>query len=314
MQGVIDLKGRSWLFLCLVTVVSVLLSSCAFNLFANFELRDLLIRGSVEQRLQAASNALSGSNYDAAIALAGSVLNELLGLDLANEQLERLLDSTSTVYEMAQALEGATPTDELIDALKILVEAVARKTNKDVTSLAEEIFEVLQELGVDLGPSKSVSKQNTEFWDVLEAHAGTLISLLANTFNARHVLKLLTSGYYFIAKNSTEKDLPAALCVFYDTGYMFNLLIDVDDDGDITDEQFVKDVITDPASIVEFSQQAESGLHNDLEDCKEFVWAYDVLKEMLDVLSIEATFTTLDATSLSRKQTIYEVFTLLFGE
>lgn len=314
-MGVIDLKGKSWLFLCLVTVASVLLSSCAFNLFANFELRDLLTQGTTGQRLQAASNALSGSNYDAAIALAASVMNELLGLDLTNEQLERLLDSTSTVYEIAQALEDATATNELIDALKILVEAVARKTNKDVTSLAEEIFEIFQELGVDLKSQKSVSKNGGEnFWSTLETHAGTLVAQLANTFNSRHVLKLLTSGYYFIAKNSTEKDLPAALCVFYDTGYMFNLLIDVDDDGDITDEQFVKDVITDPASIVEFSQQAESGLHNDLEDCKEFVWAYDVLKEMLDVLSIEATFTTLDATSLSRKQTIYEVFTLLFGE
>lgn len=308
------MKGKSWLFLCLVTVASVLLSSCAFNLFANFELRDLLTRGTTEQKLQAASNALSGSNYDAAIALAASVVNELLGLDLTNEQLERLLDSTSTVYEMAQALENATPTNELVDALKILVEAVARKTNKDVTSLAEEIFEIFQELGIDLGPSKSVSKQNTEFWGVLETHAGTLVAQLANTFNAKHVLKLLTSGYCFIAENSTNNTLPAALCVFYDTGYMFNLLIDVDDDGDVADEQFVKDVMTNPASIVEFSEEATSGLYNDLEDCSEFVWAYNVLERMLNVLSIEATFTTLDATSLSQEENIYGIFTLLFGE
>ncbi|KAF2957403.1 hypothetical protein AS159_06910 [Thermotoga sp. Ku-13t] len=308
------MKGKSWLFLCLVTVASVLLSSCAFNLFANSELRDLLMQGTTEQRLQAASNALSGSNYDAAIALAASVMNELLGLNLTNEQLERLLDSTSTVYEITQAFEDATATNELVNALKILVEAVARKTNKDVTSLAEEIFEIFQELGIDLGLSKSVSKQNTDFWDVLETHAGTLVAQLANTFNTRHVLKLLTSGYYFITKNSTDNTLSVALCIFYDTGYMFNLLIDVNDDGEITDEQFVKDVMSDPASIVGFSQEATSGLYKDFEDCYEFVWAYDVLKEMLDVLSIEATFATLDATSLSQEKNIYGVFTLLFGE
>lgn len=308
------MKGKSWLFLCLVTVASVLLSSCGFNLFVNFELRDLLARGTIEQRLQAASNALSGSNYDAAIALAASVVNELLGLDLTNEQLERLLDSTSTVYEIAQALEDATATEDLVDAVKILIEAVAWKTNKDVTILAREVYEIFQELGIDLGLSKSVSKQNTEFWDVLETHAGTLVAQLANMFNTRHVLKLLTSGYYFVTEVSTDNFIPAALCVFYDTGYMFNLLLDLDDDGNVTDEQLVKDVISNPASIVEFSQEATSGLYNDFEDCSEFVWAYGILGEMLDILSIEATLTTLDATSLSQKEKVYEVFTLLFGE
>lgn len=277
------------------------------------ELRNLLASGTLEQRLEAASNALSGGNYDAAIALAASVINEKLNLGLTVEVLEKLLDSTSTVYELAQAIQSATVTEDVLDAVKILVEAVALKTEKDIASLADEVIEILQQLGIDLTPSKSESN-NSNFWAEFETNAGTIVKFLAETFDGRYTLKLLTSGYYFVTKNSTDNTLSAVLCSLYDIGYMFNLLLDLNDDGNVTDEKFVKDVITNPASIVEFSQQATSGLYNDTKDCEEFIWAYGILKDMFDILSISATFTTLDATDLSDKQHISDVFEILFGE
>lgn len=307
------MKRRSWLILCLTTITLVLLSSCAFNLSANLELRNLLTSGTVEQRLEAASNALSGGNYDAAIALAASVINEKLKLKLTVEVLEKLLDSTSTVYELAQAIQSATVTEDVLDAVKILVEAVALKTEKDIASLADEVIQILQELGIDLTPSKSESN-NSNFWAEFETNAGTIVKFLAETFDGRNALKLLTSGYYFIATNTTDNTLPAVLCSLYDIGYMFNLLLDLNDDGNVTDEKFVKDVISNPASIVEFSKQATSGLYSDTKDCEEFIWAYGILKEMFDILSISATFPTLDATALSDKQHISDVFEILFGE
>jgi len=214
------LKGRSWLILCLTTITLVLLSSCAFNLFANLELRNLLTSGTVEQRLEAASNALSGGNYDAAIALAASVINEKLRLELQVEVLEKLLDSTSTVYDLAQAIQSATVTEDVLDAVKILVEAVALKTEKDIARLVEEVEEVipiLQELGIDLTPSRSKSN-SSDFWAEFETNAGTIVKFLAETFDGRYTLKLLTSGYYFIATNATDNTLPAVLCSLYDIG------------------------------------------------------------------------------------------------
>lgn len=307
------MKGRSWLILCLTTITLVLLSSCAFNLFANLELRNLLTTGTVKQRLEAASNALSGGNYDAAIALAASVINEKLNLGLTVEVLEKLLDSTSTVYELAQAIQSATVTEDVLDAVKILVEAVALKTEKDIASLADEVIQILHELGIDLTPSKSKSN-GSDFWAEFETNAGTIVKFLAETFDGRYTLKLLTSGYYFVTKNSTDKTLPAVLCSLYDIGYMFNLLLDLNDDGNVTDEKFVKDVISNPASIVEFSQQATSGLYNDAKDCEEFIWAYGILAEMFDILDIQATFETFDATTLSEKEHISDIFNTLFGE
>ena len=307
------MKGRSWLILCLTTITLVLLSSCAFNLFANLELRNLLTSGTLEQRLEAASNALSGRNYDAAIALAASVINKKLNLGLTVEVLEKLLDSTSTVYDLAQAIQSATVTEDVLDAVKILVEAVALKTEKDIANLAYGVIPILQELGIDLTPSRSKSN-SSDFWAEFETNAGTIVKFLAETFDGRYTLKLLTSGYYFVTKNSTDKTLPAVLCSLYDIGYMFNLLLDLNDDGNVTDEKFVKDVITNPASIVEFSQQATSGLYNDTKDCEEFIWAYGILAEMFDILSISATFTTLDATTLSNTRYISDVFEILFGE
>ena len=310
------MKGRSWLILCLTTITLVLLSSCAFNLFVNFELRNLLTSGTVEQKLEAASSALSGGSYDAAIALAASVINEKLGLDLKIEDLEKLLDSTSTVYRLAEKIQDATVTEDLFDAVKILVEAVAFKTEKDISSLADEVIEILQQLDIDLGFTKSKSN-GSDFWAEFETNAGTIVKLLAETFDGRYTLKLLTSGYYFIAKNSTDSTdntLPAALCSFYDIGYMFNLLLDIDDDGNVSGEKFVEDVINNPASIVEFSRQATSGLYYDTEDCLEFIWAYGILQEMFEILDIQATFVTLDATTLSEKEHISDIFDILFGE
>jgi hypothetical protein len=273
----------------------------------------LLTSGTVEQRLEAASNALSGRNYDAAIALAASVINERLKLKLNVEVMEKLLDSTSTVYELAQKIQSATVTEDLLDAVKILVEAVARKTEKDIANLAHEVIPILQELGIELTPSKSKSN-GSDFWAEFETNAGTIVKFLAETFDGRYTLKLLTSGYYFVTKNSTDKTLPAVLCSLYDIGYMFNLLLDLNDDGNVTDEKFVKDVITNPASIVELSEEATSGLYNDAKDCEEFIWAYEILKEMFDILSISATFTTLDTTTLYEKEHILDIFNTLFGE
>jgi hypothetical protein len=307
------LKGRSWLILCLTTITLVLLSSCAFNLFANLELRNLLTSGTLEQRLEAASNALSGRNYDAAIALAASVINKKLNLGLTVEVLEKLLDSTSTVYDLAQAIQSATVTEDVLDAVKILVEAVALKTEKDIANLAYGVIPILQELGIDLTPSRSKSN-SSDFWAQFETYAGTIVKFLAETFDGRYTLKLLTSGYYFIATNATDNTLPAVLCSLYDIGYMFNLLLDLNDDGNVTDEKFVKDVITNPASIVELSEEATSGLYNDAKDCEEFIWAYEILKEMFDILSISATFTTLDTTTLYEKEHILDIFNTLFGE
>jgi len=273
----------------------------------------LLTSGTLEQRLEAASNALSGRNYDAAIALAASVINKKLSLGLTVEVLEKLLDSTSTVYDLAQAIQSATVTEDVLDAVKILVEAVALKTEKDIANLAYGVIPILQELGIDLTPSRSKSN-SSDFWAEFETNAGTIVKFLAETFDGRYTLKLLTSGYYFVTKNSTDKTLPAVLCSLYDIGYMFNLLLDLNDDGNVTDEKFVKDVITNPASIVELSEEATSGLYNDAKDCEEFIWAYEILKEMFDILSISATFTTLDTTTLYEKEHILDIFNTLFGE
>jgi len=273
----------------------------------------LLTSGTLEQRLEAASNALSGRNYDAAIALAASVINKKLNLGLTVEVLEKLLDSTSTVYDLAQAIQSATVTEDVLDAVKILVEAVALKTEKDIANLAYGVIPILQELGIDLTPSRSKSN-SSDFWAQFETYAGTIVKFLAETFDGRYTLKLLTSGYYFIATNATDNTLPAVLCSLYDIGYMFNLLLDLNDDGNVTDEKFVKDVITNPASIVELSEEATSGLYNDAKDCEEFIWAYEILKEMFDILSISATFTTLDTTTLYEKEHILDIFNTLFGE
>jgi len=128
----------------------------------------------LKQKLEAASSALSGGSYDAAIALAASVINEKLGLDLKIEDLEKLLDSTSTVYRLAEKIQDATFTEDLFDAVKILVEAVAFKTEKDISSLADEVIEILQELGIDLDFTKSKSN-GSDFWAEFETNAGTIV-------------------------------------------------------------------------------------------------------------------------------------------
>lgn len=297
-----------------VILVLMLLSSCAFNLLSNFELRDLLSTGTAEQKIESAQSALSGGNYDAAIALAASIINQELGLNLKVEDLEKLLDSTPTVYQLVQALQAATSTEDLIEAVKILVEAVAHKTKKDVASLSEGVHELLQEIGVLSTYSRTTFKDNSNFWEEFETSAGTIVALLSKFFDGRNSLKILVGGYRFIAVNTSEdRDFSASLCAFYDICYMFNLMLDTNNDGNVTNEHFVKGVVNDPDSIVDLSKESMSGLYNDPFACDEFVWACEVLKDMFNILNIEADVPIVDSTTLSQKQKIYDVFTILFG-
>lgn len=306
--------GKKPIALWFVTLTLMLLSSCAFNLLSNFELRDLLSTGTTEQKIESAQSALSGGNYDAAIALAASVINQELGLNLKVEDLEKLLDSTPTAYQLTQALQDATPTEDLIEAVKILVEAVAHKTKKDVASLSEGVHELLQEIGIFRAYSGTIFKDNSNFWQEFETSAGTIVALLSKFFDGRDSLKLLVGGYRFIAVNTAEdRNFSAALCAFYDICYMFNLMLDLNNDGNATDEHFVKGVVNDPDSIVDLSKEAMSGLYNDPFSCDEFVWACEVLKDMFDILNIESDVPIVDSTTLLQKQKIYDVLAILFG-
>lgn len=297
-----------------VILILILLSSCAFNLFSDFELEELLSEGTTEQKIESAQNALSCGNYNAAIVLAAFVINQELGLNLKVEDLERLLDSTPTVHQLVQALQDTTPTEDLIEAVEILVEAVAYKTKKDVTNLSDSIYELLQELGVFASYSGKAFKGSSDFWEEFETNAATIVALLSKFFDGRNCLKILVGGYRFITVNTNEdRDFSAALCVFYDICYMFNLILDLNNDGNVTDEQFVKGVVNDPDSIVDLSKEATSGLYNDPLACDEFVWACEVLKDMFDILNIEANVPIVDSTTLSQKQKIYDVFTIIFG-
>ncbi|MEN3008971.1 hypothetical protein [Pseudothermotoga sp.] len=304
---------KSLIVLWSVVLVLMLLSSCAFNLFSNLELKDLLSTGTTEQKIETAQKALSGGNYDAAIALAAAVINKELSLNLKIEDFERLLESTSVVYQLSQALQDATPTEDLLEAVRILVEAVACKTKKDLASFSEDVYDLMEELGIFDVRSKTIPKGNSNFWGEFETSAGTIVAILSEFFDNGNALKLLTSGYHFISMNSSEdSNFSAMICVFYDICYMFNLLLDVDNDGNVTDETFVKNIINNPDSIVELSQEATSGLYNDSFACNEFVWALNVLKDMFDILNVEANVPTIDSAMLSQKQKIYDVFTILF--
>lgn len=292
----------------------MLLSSCVFNLFSNFELRELLSTGTTEQKIESAQSALSGGNYDAAIALTASIINQELGLNLKVEDLEKLLDSTPTVYQLVQALQDATPTENLIEAAKILVKAVAHKTKKDVASLSEGAHELLQEIGVLSTYSRTTFKGNSNFWEEFETSAGTIVALLSKFFDGRNSLKILVGGHRFIAVNTNEdRDFSASLCAFYDVCYMLNLMLDLNNDGNITDEQFVRGVVNDPDSIVDLSKETMSGLYNDPFACDEFLWACEVLEDMFSILNIESDVPIVDSTTLSQKQKMYDVFIIFFG-
>ncbi|MCS7175418.1 hypothetical protein [Pseudothermotoga sp.] len=302
---------KNLIVLWFVVLVLMLLSSCAFNLFSNLELRNLLSTGTTEQKIKAAKEALSGGNYDAAIALSTAVINRELNLNLTIEDFERLLESTSVVHQLSQALQGATPTKDLLEAVRILVEAVACKTKKDLASFSEDVYDLMEELGIFDARLKTIPKGNSNFWGEFETSAGTIVSVLSEFFDNRNALKLLTGGYHFIAMNTNEdRNFSAMICVFYDICYMFNLLLDVDNDGNVTDEAFVKNVINDPDSIVELSQEATSGLYNDSFACDEFVWALNVLEDAFDILGIEASFPAINSATLSQKQKIYDVLIL----
>ncbi len=312
------MRGKSLLMVWIVVVAALFLSSCAFNIFANLELQNLLSSGTTQQKLDAAKGALSSKDYDKAIALSGSVLNDKLDLGLTNEQLTGLLDSTSTLYDFAQALYDKKDelTDEAIEAIKILVEAAASKSGKSITDLVSDFQEIAQELGLDLSQIFPKTRNGTQdFWQILETNAGTVVSTLASFIDNAQLLKLLTSGYYVLVNATQTQDSSstyAAFCIFYDLGYMLNLVLDTNNDGKITDENLVKQTITNPASFTELAFDTTSGLYHDENNCDEFVWAYEIMKEVTGVLSLDITLPDPPATdSLYQAQYLADLFDLL---
>ncbi len=313
---------RNLVLLWVVVLMSLFLSSCAFNLFAGFELDSLLSSNNVDQKLAAAKNALSSGDYDKALALAGSILNQQLNLSFTNEQLKKLLDSTNTVYEFAQALYDKKDelTDKAIDAVKILIEAAATKSGKSLTEVTSDLLEIAQELGLDLSEIFPKSKNGGEgnFWQTFETVAGTAVSIIASFMDNGQLLKLLTSGYYALATATHTADsspMYAGLCAWYDLMYIFNLILDLNNDGKVTDEPLVKATITKPASFTELISETTSGLYQDQRACDEFVWAYEIMDDVLEILKIDITLPTTPAAHVLRdKEKLSELFELLGGE
>ncbi|MEJ5229700.1 MAG: hypothetical protein WHT65_06825 [Pseudothermotoga sp.] len=316
------MRGKTLIMLWVAVLAGLFLSSCAFNLFGSLELQNLLSTGTVDEKLEAAAGALSSKDYDKAIALAGSVLNEELDLDLTNDQLMTLLDSTSTLYEFAEALYDKRDelTDNAIEAVKILLEASAAKSGKSVADVISDLGDIAEELGLDLSEFMPKTKNGGEqdFWQIIETNAGTIVSTIASFFDNAHVLKLLTSGYYALATATRAEELSpmyAAFCTLYDLGYMLNLALDTNNDGKITDETLVKETITNPASFTELANNTKSGLYQDREDCDEFVWAYDILKEILPIVGIDMALPDTPAIeNLSNAQYLPDLFELLVGD
>lgn len=314
------MAGRTLLLIWIVVFLGLLLSSCAFNLFAGFELQNLLSSGTISQKLDAAAGALASKDYDKAITLAGSVLNEKLDLGLTNEQLMKLLDSTSTVYDFAQALYDKK--DELngdaIEAVKILIEAAAAKSGKSLTEVISDLEEIAQELGWDLSEIMPKSKNSGEdsFWQTFETAAGTAVSILASFMDNAELLKFLTSGYYVLATATQTQDsspMYAGFCAWYDLMYIFNLILDINNDGKVTDEQLVKATITKPASFVELAPDTQSGLYNDEPACDEFVWAYGIMNQVLEILNIPTLPDPPSTNDLCGAEKLSDLFNLLGG-
>jgi len=310
--------GKTLIMLWIAVLAGLFLSSCAFNLFGSFELQNLLNSGTTDQKLAAAAGALSGKDYDKAIALAGSVLNGLLDLGLSNEQLMKLLDSTSTLYEFAEALYEKRDelNDQAIEAVKIILEAAAGKSGKTITDVISDLENIAEELGLDLSQFMPKTKNDSEpdFWQIIETNAGTIVSKISKFFDEAHVLKLLTSGYYVLATATQTADsspMYAAFCAWYDLGYMLNLIFDINNDGKITDEQLIKNTIANSAS---FTTDATSGLYNDERACDEFVWAYEIMSEVIGIIGVDLTLPDVPATSaLCNAEKLSDLFDILAG-
>ncbi|MGJ8455198.1 hypothetical protein ACSFC1_07840 [Pseudothermotoga sp. U03pept] len=315
------MKGKNLIMIWAIVLAGLLLSSCAFNLFADLELQNLLNSEKTDQKLVAASGALSSKDYDKAIALAGSVLNELLGLDLSNEQLMNLLDSTSTLYDFAEALYEKKDelNDQAIEAVKIILEAAAAESEKSIADVISDLEDIAQELGLDISEflPKSKNNEQEDFWQIIETNAGTIVSTISKFFDDAQLLKFLTSGYYALATATQTADsspMYAAFCAWYDLGYMLNLIFDTDNDGKITDEQLIKSTITNPASFVELTSNATSGLYHDETACNEFVWAYEIMNEVIGIIGADLTLPDLPATTdLYGTEKLSDLFNILAG-
>ncbi|ABV32820.1 MULTISPECIES: outer membrane protein assembly factor BamD [Pseudothermotoga] len=313
------MKLKTITTLWLIVASILLLSSCAFNLFGDLEFQSLLSSGTDEQKLENAKNALSSKDYTKAIALSGSVLNNILGLNLTNEQLTSLLDSTSTLYEFAQSLYEKK--DELnetaVEALKVLLEASASKSEKSVNEVIDDLSEVAEELGFNIGDYLPKSMKSSEnLWEILESEAGTIVSSVASFMDNAELLKFLTSGYYALISTTDDASMIyAAFCAWYDICYMLNLVLDIDNDGVITDEDLVKNTITSPASFTEYASNTQSGLYHDENSCDEFVWAYDILTDILTTLDIDIDLPDAPATQdLYDAHYLPDLFELLSGD
>ncbi len=313
-------KKIVWIVLPLVAIF--IFSSCATNLFSNLELDRLLTSGSIEERLNAAQQALSGKNYDAAMILSASVLNELLGLDLTVQELKNLLNE-EVLNEFTNAL--ANLQDELsqdeLSALSIMIEAVVVKSGKSIVEIAEELSEILEELGFQL-PSKgevyvSLEDEQDNLWEILKGKLPEIAQLLAKVFDNRPVLKFLTIAYHHLATVSEEpvNKFYAALGTWYDIGFMLNLVLDSDDDGDISDEQFIKDVvqIEDPNDLEALLEDTESGLYQNEHDSNEFMWGYEKIEEFLQIIGVEIDLPPIDVEILPQKETLKDLFEYLIS-
>lgn len=306
----------------IVVLVVLLVSSCGINLFQSFDLDSLLSTGTTEEKLSSADEALNGGNYTEALALAGSVLSEELGLDIDVEDLKTLIDSTETLLDLAETIAATDLSEDAISALKTVVKAAAGASGKSLDDLAESLIEIGQEIGIDMGAllenaDKSIGKSSDEFdiGEFIETSVSTMINMAEGFLDGREILKLLLVGCHELVESTLTSDsspMYAISGLIYDFSYLSNLIIDLDDDGIVSDEEFFDNLSTNPASVVYYSQQATSGLYEDLEDSEEFVWAYDFIGTFFGALGIDETLPEIpDSENLTTPETIFDLFEAL---
>ena len=306
----------------IVVLAALLVSSCGINLFRSFDLDSLLSTGTTEEKLSSADEALNGGNYTEALALAGSVLSEELNLDIGVEDLKTLIDSTETLLDLAETIAATDLSEDAISALEIVVKAAAGASGKSLDDLADSLIEIGQDLGLDMGAilgsaDKSVKESSDEFdiGEFIETSVATMINMAEGFIDGREILKLLLVGCHELVDSTLTADsspMYAFSGLIYDFSYLSNLIIDLDDDGTVSDEEFFNNVSTNPASVVYYSQQATSGLYEDLEDSEEFVWAYDLVETFFGVLGIDEALPEIpDSETLTASETIFDLFETL---